>query len=80
MVLVKLTFPLAPRMESGLTNQKEPIRKNLKTFAGNAEIQTLVLLDMTKNHVALRTIASHLDVLREKLLKNGANIKENRLI
>lgn len=35
---------------------------------------------MTKNHVALRAIASHLDVLREKLLKNGANIKENRLI
>lgn len=33
-----------------------------------------------KNHVALRDIGSHLDTIGERLLENGANIKESRLI
>lgn len=57
------------------TNKKEP-----KNFAGNAETQTLVLLDVNKKLNSSERYCRYLDMLREKLLKNGANIKENRLL
>lgn len=35
---------------------------------------------MNKDYVTLRAIASHLGMTRERLIENGANIKENKLI